>query len=75
MIKGGPEENPFRVSNRDRIRIFPPNIDESPEMRSKSDDLRLFVNYFLKNYWWYYHESIMQGDVGMTTNSVNMFCK
>ena len=53
-------------------------VYESPEVCSKTDGFRLFVNYLLKTYLledakfrfshWNYYASIMQGDTGVTTN-------
>ena len=53
-------------------------IYESPEMRSKTAGFRSFVQYLLKNYLlenskfpfeqWNYHDSIQNGDMGVTTN-------
>ena len=53
-------------------------VYESPEMRSKTDGFRSFVRYLLNNYLLqdskfpfhqcYYHDSIQNGDMGITTN-------
>ena len=54
------------------------DLNESPEMRSKTDGFRSFVQYLLNNYLlqdskfpfdqWNYHNSIQNGDMGITTN-------
>ena len=54
------------------------DLNESPEMRSKTDGFRSFVQYLLNHYLlqdskfpfdqWNYHDSIQNGDMGITTN-------